>query len=218
MKKYVIYKRVSTKQQGESGLGLDAQDRDIELFLSHFSEEPYEVIGTFTDVLSGKSADRPELAKAIELVRGNRGSELLVSKLDRLSRDVETIAGFIKRVPFRVASIPNASPMQLHIYAVLAEQEREFISQRTKAALAARERRTGLKNGGLRDNSASLSVHAKSAADEFAAKVIKIVKPVLDQSGSYSEAAATLNESGILTRRGKHWHAQQVKRIVQRAG
>lgn len=215
MKKYVIYKRVSTKQQGSSGLGLEAQDRDIAVFLDHFSEEPWEVIGDFTDVQSGKDADRPELTKALDLVRQTPGSELLVSKLDRLSRDVEYIAGLMKRVPFRVASIPNADPMQLHLYAMLAEQERAFISQRTKAGLQSARAR-GVNLGGLRSNSHQLGQHAREAADTFAQKVAKIVRPVLKDHGSYTEAANVLNNAGVYTRRGKHWRAEQVKRIVQR--
>lgn len=215
MKKYVVYKRVSTKMQGSSGLGLEAQDRDINVFLDHFSEEPWEVIASFTDIQSGKDADRPELSKALELVRRTPGSELLVSKLDRLSRDVEDIAGLMKRVPFRVASIPNADPMQLHLYAMLAEQERQFISQRTRAGLQSAKAR-GRKLGGLRSNSSELGQHAKDAADAFALKVEKIVRPILREHGSYTEAANVLNNAGVYTRRGKHWRAEQVKRIIQR--
>ena len=215
MKKYVVYKRVSTKRQGSSGLGLEAQDRDISVFLDHFSEEPWEVIGIFTDIQSGKDADRQELSKALELVRRTPGCELLVSKLDRLSRDVEYIAGLMKRVPFRVASIPNADPMQLHLYAMLAEQERAFISQRTKAGLQSAKAR-GQKLGGLRTNSHELGHHAKEAADAFAQRVAKLVMPVLREHGSYTEAANVLNNAGVYTRRGKHWRAEQVKRIILR--
>ncbi|MDE4063832.1 recombinase family protein [Phaeobacter gallaeciensis] len=90
-KKYVIYRRVSSKSQGESGLGLEAQDRDIALFLDNYSDTPFEALGTFTDVLSGADAHRPQLAAAIELAK-KEGAELLVSKLDRLSRKVSQIA------------------------------------------------------------------------------------------------------------------------------
>ena len=133
---YVIYKRVSTDSQGKSGLGLDAQSRDIELFISNYAEEP-EVIGEFTDIMSGKSSDRPELSKALEVCR-TTGAALLVAKLDRLSRRVSFIASLMedKRLSFKVAQMPHADKFQLHIYAALAEQERDFISKRTKAALA----------------------------------------------------------------------------------
>ncbi|WP_244508577.1 recombinase family protein [Litoreibacter albidus] len=111
MQEYVIYRRVSTKEQGKSGLGLglEAQQRDIDLYLQNYSDVPFEILGTFTDVLSGGNNDRPELAKAMELAR-KTGAELLVSKLDRLSRKVSFIAQLMedKRITFRVASMPTA--------------------------------------------------------------------------------------------------------------
>ena len=136
--KYVIYTRVSTQEQQKSGLGLEAQERDIEIFLTTYSDVPYEVIARFCDTGSGADNGRPEFQKALDLVR-KTGAELLVSKLDRLSRKVSFIATLMedKKVKFRVASMPHADPFQLHIYAALAEQEREFISKRTKAALQA---------------------------------------------------------------------------------
>jgi len=137
MLRYVIYKRVSTEDQGKSGLGLDAQDRDIRIYLDTYSPEPWEIVGTFVEIESRKDSDRPELTKAIALAKRTKAT-LLVSKLDRLSRKVSFIATFMddKRLKFRVASMPHADKFQLHIYAALAEQEREFISLRTKAALA----------------------------------------------------------------------------------
>ena len=84
MQKYVIYYRVSTKRQGESGLGFEAQERDVALFMENYSAQPYEVIGTFTDVESGKNDDRPELVKAMDLAR-KEGAEILVSKLGRVN-------------------------------------------------------------------------------------------------------------------------------------
>ena len=91
MQEYVVYRRVSTQEQGRSGLGLEAQDRDIALFLERFNPEPFAVVATFTDVLSGTDNDRPELAEALGVCR-KTGATLLVSKLDRLSRKVSTIA------------------------------------------------------------------------------------------------------------------------------
>ena len=151
MKQYVIYKRVSTAEQGRSGLGMEAQQRDIELYLNNYSEVPFEILGEFLDVRSGKDDDRPELTKAIALAKRS-GAELLVSKLDRLSRRVSFIAALMeeKKLTLRVASMPTADSFQLHIYAALAEQERNFISLRTKAALAEAKSR-GQKLGGMRD-------------------------------------------------------------------
>jgi DNA invertase Pin-like site-specific DNA recombinase len=216
MQRYVIYRRVSTSEQGRSGLGLDAQDRDIGLFLEGFSEVPYEVLGTFTDVLSGASDDRPELMKALELVRKERAT-LLVAKLDRLSRKVSFIATLMddKAVQLRVASMPSADKFQLHIYAALAEQEREFISARTKAALAEAKAR-GTKLGGLRDATGKRNAVIQSQAKERAGKVAGIVIPLRKQGQSLRQIADVLNASGVKTARGGAWHPSQVKRTLER--
>ena len=136
MNKYVIYLRVSSDEQGKSGLGLEAQERDINLFLENYSEQPYEVLGKYVDVQSGGDNDRPELLKAIQLAKKTK-STLLIQKICRISRRVSFIASLIedKDLDFKVASMPFADKFQLHIYAALAEQERDFISSRTKAAL-----------------------------------------------------------------------------------
>lgn len=138
MRQYVVYTRVSTKEQGRSGLGLEAQERDIQLFLTNYSEVPWEIVGRFQDVQSGGDDDRPQLRVALEQCR-RTGAELLVAKLDRLGRKVSFIAQLMDdaKVRLRVATMPQADKFQLHIYAALAEQERDFISARTKAALKA---------------------------------------------------------------------------------
>src|SRR5262245_18888634 len=129
MRKYVVYRRVSTNEQGKSGLGLEGQDRDIQLFLGNYSDVPYEVIATFQDIGSGAENGRPELQKALTLAKKRR-AWLLVSKLDRLSRRMSLIANLLEDKALRicVASMPGPDSFQLHIYAALAEKEREFIS------------------------------------------------------------------------------------------
>ena len=84
MKQFVLYFRVSTRRQGDSGLGLDAQRRDINLYLETYAEVPFEVLAEFTDVKSGRDDERPELWKAIELAE-RTGATLVVAKLDRVS-------------------------------------------------------------------------------------------------------------------------------------
>lgn len=216
MQQYVIYRRVSTKEQGRSGLGLDAQDRDISLFLERFSPTPYELLGTFTDILSGADTARPELGKALELAR-KTGATLLVSKLDRLSRKVSVIATLMedKRVTFRVAQMPNADNFQLHIYAALAEQEREFISARTKAALAEAKAR-GTKLGGLRDETMKRNQVVKANATARAEKIRGLVVPMRDAGKPLREIAEHLNKAGVATARGGSWQASQVKRVLDR--
>lgn len=214
MKRYVIYTRVSTAEQGKSGLGLEAQHRDIELFLHNFSETPWEIIGEFQDVQSGKVDDRPELQKALQLARKEK-AELLVAKLDRLSRDVEFIARTIKQATIRVASMPHADNFQLHIYAALAEQEREFISKRTKAALQVAKER-GKKLGGLRDKTMKRNEAIQEKAKAEAEKVMKIVGPLRAAGQTLSTIAGTLNDMEVKTSRGGGWTAMQVKRVLDR--
>ncbi|WP_417463297.1 recombinase family protein [Kordiimonas sp.] len=218
MKQYVIYTRVSTEAQSSSGLGLEAQERDIDIFLNNFSEVPYEVIGRFQDVLSGGADDRPQLALALKLVRSS-GAELLVAKLDRLSRKVSFIAALMDdaAIKLRVASMPSADKFQLHIYAALAEQERTFISERTKAALKEAKAR-GKKLGGLRDKTMKRNAAIQAKAKAEAERVVKIAGPLRQSGATLASIAKTLNETGIPTSRGGAWTPTQISRILHRAG
>lgn len=218
MHRYVIYTRVSTKDQGRSGLGLEAQERDIAIFLDHFSEEPWEVLGRFSDVQSGGDDDRPKLAEALAMVR-KTGAELLVAKLDRLSRKVAFISTLMDdpRVKLRVAQMPQADKFSLHIYAALAEQERDFISRRTKDALAAAKAR-GKKLGGLRPKTDARNVAVQVKADREAAKVLKIVKPMREAGESLAAIADALATMRVPTSRGGEWTPMQVSRVLKRVG
>lgn len=215
--RYVIYTRVSTEDQGKSGLGLEAQERDIAIFLEKFSAVPFEIMGRYQDVQSGGDDSRPELDKALAIVRKS-GAELLVAKLDRLSRKVSFIATLMddKRVRLRVASMPFADKFQLHIYAALAEQERTFISERTKAALRMAKER-GVKLGGMRDATGARNAAVQARASREASKLMKIIGPLHDAGTSLQKIAATLDEQGIGTSRGGRWTAKQVSRVLDRA-
>src|SRR5438067_5543761 len=137
----VAYYRVSTRQQQRSGLGIEAQRTAVQRFAE---AEGFTLIAEFVEAETGKGADaldrRPQLAAALSMARKAKGS-VLVSKLDRLSRDVAFISGLMaQRVPFIVAELGrDADPFMLHLYAALAEKERRLISERTKAALAAKK-------------------------------------------------------------------------------
>ncbi|MEP1767786.1 MAG: recombinase family protein [Sulfitobacter sp.] len=216
MKQYVIYRRVSTKGQGESGLGLEAQDRDIQLFLENYSGTPYEVLGSFTDVISGKYASRPELDKALALARST-GAELLIAKLDRISRKVSQIATLMEdtKLTIRVAAMPNADAFQLHIYASLAEQERKMISLRTKAALQAAKAR-GVKLGGYREGHQQRVEAIKDAADAAANKVASIITPMRSSGSTFQQIADALNAANVPTPRGRQWQPTSVKNALTR--
>ena len=138
MVSYVEYRRVSTGEQGKSGLGLDAQATTIRNFVQAQSGE---IIATFTDILSGGDDARPELANAQAFAR-KHGAWVVVSKLDRLSRKVEFISALMNKrgAKFVVAELGHdVDPFMLHIYAAVAEKERALIASRTKAALAERK-------------------------------------------------------------------------------
>jgi DNA invertase Pin-like site-specific DNA recombinase len=149
MKQAVAYTRVSTAEQGRSGLGLEAQRAAIEAFAVR---EGITISGWFSESVSGKRisdtlTERPQLRAALEASQA-LGGPVLVSKLDRLSRDVHFISGLmVHKVPFLVAELgADIDPFMLHLFAALAEKERNLISQRTKAALAALKAR-GVKLG-----------------------------------------------------------------------
>lgn len=218
MKKFVIYRRVSTAEQGASGLGLEAQNRDMVLYLENYAETPYEVVGEFLDIQSGKDSDRPQLTLALALCR-RTGAELLVSKLDRLSRSVAFIANLIadKQLTLRVASMPTATNFQLHIYAALAEEERGFISLRTKAALGEAKAR-GVQLGGLRDATGKRNEAVQENAKAFAEKLRPVLEPMKAQGLSLPRIAEGLMQAGIGTARGGAWTPMQVKRVLDRLG
>ena len=175
----IAYYRVSTQRQGRSGLGLDAQRAAVEQFADAHG---YDILEAFTEVETGKGSDaldrRPILAAALAAARRAR-CPVIVAKLDRLSRDVAFIAGLMtKRVPFIVTDLgADADPFMLHLYAALAEKERRLISERTRAALAARKA-TGATLGN-RTNAADAAARGRGvsirAAEEFARSTLPLV-------------------------------------------
>ena len=216
MQRFVVYTRVSTKRQGDSGLGLDVQVRDIQLFLDNYSEVPWDVIARFQDVESGTRSDRPELAKAIALAKAE-GATLLVAKLDRLSRSVAFIATLLedRKLNFRVAAMPYADKFQLHIYAALAEQERDFISKRTSAALREAKAR-GVKLGGYREGHKAHHQAVKEEADRNAARVATTILSRRASGATYDAIAIELNKLSVPTARGGVWYGTSVRNYEQR--
>ncbi len=210
------YFRVSTTKQGRSGLGLESQQTAIRDFCER---EGVELLGEFTEVESGKNSDRPVLADALAQAK-KVGATIIVSKLDRLSRDVHYISGLMShRVPFLVTELgKDCDPFLLHIYAALSEKERQMISQRTKAALAqAKNRGVVLGNQtNLADAQAQGQASNSAGADEFAAKLFPIIKAYRDAGKTLREIATALDASGIKTARGGKWAAAQVGAIIKR--
>lgn len=181
-----------------------------------------EVAAEFVEVETGKGSDaldrRPQLAAALAAARRLK-CPVLVAKLDRLSRDVHFIAGLmVQRVPFMVAELgPDVDPFMLHIYAALAEKERRMISERTRAALAARKR-AGAALGNrtnLAEAQALGAVRTAEAARRFAENVVPVIRQV-QASGvtSLRGIAAVLNARGVRTARGGRWAATQVAAAI----
>lgn len=218
MKTAIAYLRCSTTEQGKSGLGLDAQLEAVRQFAA---AEGFELVEVVREVASGKLdlAGRPELRGA--LTRAKRlKCPILVSKLDRLSRDVAFISGLMaQKVPFIVAELgADTDPFVLHLYAALAEKERRLIGQRTRAGLAAAKAR-GAKLGNRTNlGEAQTRGQAASAASAaaFRAAMLPIVEAYRDQGLSLAEVAARLNLLGHKTARGGQWYAPTVCRLLKK--
>ena len=218
MKPAVIYRRVSTSEQGKSGLGLEAQASALDRFCT---AEGFEVKASFDDVSSGKLGLEGRLGLSAALGRAARlKCPVIVSKLDRLSRDVAFISGLMARgVPFIVAELgADTDPFILHLYAALSEKERKMISQRTKDALAP------MVGTGRLGNKLNLKVaQAKGRAGNVAASVAfsRRVMPLVGQlkAGglSLNAIAGQLNASNMPTMRGRLWTAKAVSRVVSAA-
>ena len=214
--RYVAYYRVSTSGQGRSGLGVEAQRQAVHTFIG--APPDHE----FTEVESGKRADRPELRKALDLAELTN-STLIVAKLDRLSRDVEFLSR-LQKAPIKIifADMPFADGFMIGIMAQVAQWEREQISKRTKAALKVAKER-GKRVGGDRGNlpavaTAGAAVSAKArnrAAEHRAAKVRSYVALARSEGHrSLRHIAGFLNRKGIRTSRGGEWDATAVRRLV----
>jgi DNA invertase Pin-like site-specific DNA recombinase len=210
--RYVTYRRVSTDEQGRSGLGLEAQQRDLDLYLA--SQPDAEVLADFVEVASGAKGDRPALVEALAVCRKQKAT-LLVAKLDRLSRNVAFVAALLedKTVELVVASLPQASRFELHLYAALAEQERTFISQRTKAALAAAKAR-GVKLGGARPHLAGLNDAKKLRLREEAKALAPLALPLREKGLSLRAVCDQLNAAGVRTRTGKPLYAVKLRNLL----
>jgi len=222
MDRAVAYLRVSTQRQQRSGLGIEAQRAAIERFAA---SEGLTLISEYVEAETGKGADaldrRPQLAAALAAARAAK-CVVVVSKLDRLSRDVAFVAGLMaQRVPFIVAELGrDADPFMLHLFAALAEKERRLISERTRAALQAKKAagaRLGNQVNLTEAGSIGRTVQA-AATDGFVASLLPHLSAI--QKGgaaSLAEIADALNERRIQSARGGKWHRSAVRNLLARA-
>lgn len=221
----VAYLRVSTGKQESSGLGLEAQREYIHRAAE---QEGWNIVGEYTDAVSGSV---PPLERTQCGVALRSGIPLVVAKLDRLSRDVEHIAGVMKRYKFMVATMPQADAFQLHIYAALAEQERAFIRARIKDALGALQHRADSGDAASQEKIARRSEalakgsRAPTAARMMEAKAQRVdqhreaIRPHLkaclyDGASTLQGVADCLNKKGQTTSRGGEWSPTTVRRLM----
>ncbi|MET4240772.1 recombinase family protein [Bradyrhizobium sp. RT10b] len=217
--KFVSYLRVSTKRQGESGLGLEAQRAAVDAFLNGGR---WKLVEELVEVESGKHHhNRPALHKAMEACKVY-GATLVIAKLDRLSRDAHFLLGLQKAgVKFVAADMPEANEMVVGIMALVAQAERRMISERTKAALQAvkaRGKRLGRPKG--YQIPSNLETRAKGSAANAANAVAfaERLRPVLTELASLSAAAAAaeLDRRGVQTALGGKWTARAVINVRAR--
>ena len=215
--------RASTSRQGQRGNGLEAQRATVESFAR---TEGFAIERWVTEIETGKGYDalerRPKLAEALKVARKLK-APVIVSKLDRLSRDVAFISGLMaEKVPFIVSELgSDVDPFVLHLYAALGEKERKLIGNRTREALQALKRK-GVKLG----NPTSLPVAQrlgadamKTKADAFAHSVIPIIEAYQQQGMTLRAIADELNQRRLETfRQGSQWHASTVVNVLKRVG
>jgi DNA invertase Pin-like site-specific DNA recombinase len=220
--KYISYLRVSTDRQGKSGLGLDAQRKQVNDFIASCGGS---LVSEFIEIESGKNNERVELGKAIRQSQLT-GCKLVIAKLDRLSRSLHYITSLSEsKIDFIVCDLPGCDQFTINLYGALAQREREMISQRTKSALeSAKARGKVLGNPqNLNEVAAAkgrvLGVEARKAqADDFAKRVTPIIEAYQEEGLSLNQIAKRLNDTEVLTARGKAggWTPTAVKNALAR--
>lgn len=217
MEKYIAYYRVSTQKQGNSGLGIEAQKSSVSKFVTHDDE----LFAEFQDIESGKNNNRPNLIQAIEECK-KQGATLLIAKLDRLSRNASFILTLRdSQVRFKCCDMPDANSVTIGIMAILAQDERERTSQRTKDALAELKRK-GVKLGSPQN----LNLEARqkglemrklnSLENENNKKATALIDGLHKQGKSFYFITKELNRLGFNTRRGKAFTQVQTKILFER--
>ncbi|WP_127902519.1 recombinase family protein [Solirhodobacter olei] len=218
----VAYIRVSTRRQGESGLGIEAQQAEIAAYAATHGAS---IAAEFIEVESGKKDDRPELHRAIREARLT-GSRLVIARLNRLSRNAAFLLNLRDSgVDFVAADMPNANSLTIGVMALVAQEEREAISRNTKAALAAaraRGQKLGNPNGAAalrragKGNTASRQA-ATARADARAHDLADVLADITAKGHTtLHQIAKELNRREIRTPRGGRWHPSSVANIRER--
>ena len=209
----IAYFRVSTAEQGRSGLGLDAQKQAVNAYVGGVG---LDLVGEYQDVESGKRDDRPELQRAIAHAKRCKGI-LVIAKLDRLSRKVSFVSNLMEAgVQFVAVDNPSANELTIHILAAVAQAECKAIGERTRAALAAARARgtpLGNPNIGVARPLALKAIRERSTG--FASNTVPLIRD-LRAAGciSLQSIANALNTRGVKTARSGAWTATAVRRVL----
>jgi DNA invertase Pin-like site-specific DNA recombinase len=207
--KFVAYYRVSTQRQGQSGLGLEAQQKAVADYLNGGS---WTLVAEFTEIESGRRKNRPQLAAALEAARQQKAT-LVIAKLDRLARNVAFVANLMdSKVEFVAVDFPQANRLTLHILAAVAEHEAKVTGERTKAALQAAKARGTV----LGTNGKALARRYRSEALGRAVGLADTVRALQATHPTVRALAVALNERGVPTPNGGQWHASSVHRLLRR--
>lgn len=215
--KFISYIRVSTAKQGESGLGIEAQQEAVKRFLNGGD---WELAAEFIEIETGKGADalakRPKLKAALEMCR-RQGATLVIAKLDRLARNVHFVSGLMEsKVRFVACDMPEANELTIHIMAAFAEHEAKRISQRTKEALAAVKVR-GVRLGTTGPKNLRRCLEERTtAANAGALKLASLVAGYQRQGLPQRAIVAELNSLGVKAPRGGEWSLPQFQRLLKR--
>ena len=216
--KYVAYYRVSTKKQGDTGYGLEAQQKAVQEYLNGGR---WKLVGEFTEVESGRNNRRMQFKEALKLCK-KTGAKLVVAKLDRLSRNLLFLATLMEsNVEFICCDMPQANRLTIQIMGAMAEDESVRIRKRTKDALAVAKAK-GVKLGNPHDN-IRLKAGKKGnksqnkEADLFAWEILPLIDGIVASGlSSLKDIADALNARGVTTQRGGTWHPSTVSNILKR--
>lgn len=217
--KYVIYFRVSTDKQGQSGLGLEAQQQQVKTYLQ--SKPDAVVIAEYVEVDSGKKVNRIELNKAVADAKKNK-AVLLVAKLDRVARNVKLFLDLLDQVRIEFTDLPalsngtSDSRLVLTQLAAFAEWEAAKISERTKAALSAKKARGEPMGVMGKENIKATNGKRKEQANDFAKQIAGMLIP-LAATMSQRKLVDYLNQHGVKSPTGKEWRLNSLQNVLNRA-
>ena len=224
MKKFIAYYRVSTARQGQSGLGLEAQLESVRNYVATQGQ----LVAEYTEVESGKKANRPKLGQALAHAR-RVSATVVIAKLDRLARNVAFLATLMETATdFVAVDNPTANKLTVHVLAAVAEDEAKRCSDRTKDALSAFKARGGKlgshhskckpisREAAAKGQPLGAAATAKKASDAYLDLIPELQR--LRAAGySYKAIARTLNAEEQTTRHGKPWNPIQVRRVLERS-